>query len=249
MKVVIRALGIVMLTLAAGRCGTAEEPKIRRFDVVPVDDKAILVDTATGATWILEKSPTADNKSGHIWQKIPSPWDALSPIEMPAGPSVPVDSVEGQALVPLAPPSFSPPPALEALPDESVTLEIKSPSKMPIGESAMFALHVAGDEAFSISEVRIQLPASFAPRQASQNYERDGEAIVWRDVEVPSGTVVALAVKAEATQLDKKAAVCCTAKVDGRMYQVEKKVVVHGGAGSEPPLWQPVERSDENTEE
>lgn len=83
MKVVIRTLGIMVLALAAGRCGAGEEPKIRRFDVVPVDDKAILVDTATGDTWILEKSPTSDNKSGYIWQKIPSPFDAKFPKDEP----------------------------------------------------------------------------------------------------------------------------------------------------------------------
>jgi len=218
MKVVVHTLGVVVLALATGRCSAGEEARIGRFDVISVDDTAILIDTATGDTWLLEKSPSADNESGHVWLKIPSPFAEMAPIEMSEVPSVSVKTpLRPPVDIPATPPSASPVP---------LTLEMKSPSKIAIGDSAMFALHIASDKASTISEVCIQLPSSLEPRQATQDYQRDGSSFVWRDVECLPDRISAHGIQADAKQPDKKAVVRCTATIDGKVFEVEKLVVI-----------------------
>lgn len=253
MKVVVRALAIVVLVLAANRCSAGEELridpkttentshgrercesptvvesalKVRRFDVVPVDDKAILIDTATGATWLLEKLPTSGNRSGHVWQRIPSPFAPPAAVEMREEPSGSIGTISDQSLVPTAPLSFVPPMAPTESPVGPVKLEIKSPSEVAVGETATFVLHVACDEASTLSEMRIQLAPSLEPRLASEDYHRDGNSLAWRDVELLPYRISAHAVQAKATRPDKGALVQCTVTMGGKVFEAQKVVVI-----------------------
>jgi hypothetical protein len=166
MKVLFRALTILVLVLAADRSSAGEDTKVGRFNVVEVGERAILIDTATGDTWLLDKSPTSDNESRHVWLKIPSPFSA--PV------SVPVPTPEPPSIL-IEPPSFPPP----SEPDETsadsppttsgrLKLGVKTPTRLAVGDSGTFVLHATPNkETHAISEERIELPPNLIPQQAS----------------------------------------------------------------------------------
>lgn len=223
MKVVIRALGILALALAVSRSSAAKEANIGRYNVVEVGEKAILIDTATGDTWLLDKSPTSDNESRHVWLKIPSPFAAPVPVPTSEPPS---PLVAPPVILPPREPDETPAES-SAEPSDRLSLDIRAPARLAVGDSGTFALYLAPNkQTCEISEVRIELPPNLVPLQASEGYQRDQGTITWHNVETPPNSMVAHAVQAKAKQADKEIVIRYSATVGGETFETEQALAV-----------------------
>lgn len=211
MKVVASLLGVAILALANCPCLADDVGPVRRFNVVAVDDEAILIDTATGDTWLLVVAPSADNRSDRVWEKIPSPWETPSPVS-------------------IRDPESMAPPMAPAAATKITSIRAKAPHELAVGASDLASVDIDPISPNSVAEIRVRCSDSLTLMAATDRYERDNQELTWSNIEIPRGTLARYAIQVEAKHADPNAVVAWTV-IDktGKQQKAASAIVIPSG--------------------